>query len=69
MLILSNPSLRRWEKKWIKDFQRQKIERQEIKTEIGFLKDDINGIKADLSDAPSRKEFNQLKHEVKTLNI
>ena len=35
-----------------------------LKTEIRFVKDDINGLTAELSDTPSRKEFNQLKSRV-----
>ncbi len=42
---------------------------KELKSEIGFLKDDVKGIKSDLSDTPSRKEFNQLKTKIKTLHI
>ena len=30
----------------------------------GHLKDQINGLKADLSDTPSRREFQQLKSKV-----
>jgi hypothetical protein len=29
-----------------------------------YLKDQINGLEADLSDAPSRKEFQELKSKV-----
>lgn len=33
--------------------------KEDLKREAGWLKDDIKGLKADLSDTVSRKEFNQ----------
>jgi archaellum component FlaC len=35
-----------------------------VKTELAHVKDEINGLKADLSDTPSRKEFENLKTRV-----
>jgi hypothetical protein len=35
--------------------------KQELKTEIGFVKDEIKGLKADLSDTPSRRELEEPK--------
>ncbi len=37
---------------------------REVKNEIRWVKDDINGLKAEFSNTPSRKEFNQLKTKV-----
>lgn len=50
-----------------KGFAEAKKERQEIKTELRYVKGDIEGLKAELSDTPSRKDLNQLKREVETL--
>ena len=38
--------------------------KDELKTEISWLKDDINGLKVDLVDTVSRKEHNKLKAKV-----
>jgi hypothetical protein len=38
--------------------------KEELKTEISWVKDDIKGLNADLADAPSKNEFNQLKGRV-----
>ena len=40
-----------------------RFDQLETKTKSNYneLKDEINGLKADLSDTPSRKEFNELK--------
>ncbi len=38
--------------------------RSELKTEIGFVRDDINGLTAELSNTPSREELNELKRKV-----
>jgi hypothetical protein len=38
--------------------------KDDLKTEIGWVRDDINGLKADLVDTVSKKEFNQLKGKV-----
>ncbi len=35
--------------------------KEDLNREIGWVRDDINGLKADLSDTVSRKEFNNLK--------
>ena len=40
---------------------------QGLKVEMSYVKDEISGLKADISDTPSRKEFNQLKGKVETL--
>lgn len=36
----------------------------ELKNEVSYIKDDIKGLTADLSDTPSRKEFNRLEDKV-----
>jgi hypothetical protein len=38
--------------------------KEDLKREIGWVRDDINGLKADLSDTPSRGEFKHLKSKV-----
>jgi len=38
--------------------------KDDLKREIGWLKDDIKGLTADLSDTPTRKEFNKLQDRV-----
>lgn len=38
--------------------------KQEIKNEVGWVKGDINGLKADLSTVPNRAEFTKLKDKV-----
>jgi len=35
-----------------------------VESEINFVKTDVRDIKADLSNTPSRKEFNELKTKV-----
>lgn len=41
---------------------------QEVKVEISFLKDEVKGLKADLSTTVSKKEFGQFKRKIsKTL--
>ena len=44
----------------------EKVGRRFDKMEVGqpHLKDQIDGLKADLSDTPSRREFQQLKSKV-----
>lgn len=42
--------------------------RSELKSEIGFVKDEINGLKAEFSTTPSRKEFEEVKRKVNDLN-
>jgi archaellum component FlaC len=37
---------------------------QGVETEVRFVKDEINGLKADLSTTPSRGEFEELKTKV-----
>jgi len=43
-----------------------RVDRRLDTLEVGqfYLKDKINGLKADLSDTPSRREFQQLKSKV-----
>jgi len=38
--------------------------KDDLKREIGFIRDDINGLKADLSTIPTRQEFETLKNKV-----
>ncbi len=38
--------------------------KEDLKREASWLKDDIKGLTADLSDVPSRKEFNEVKGKV-----
>jgi len=38
--------------------------KKDLKREVGWLKDDIKGLTADLSDTPTRKEFNKLQDRV-----
>lgn len=38
--------------------------KEDLKREAGWLKDDIKGLKADLSIVPGRGEFNNLKAKV-----
>ena len=38
--------------------------KEDLKREVGWLKDDIKGLTADLSGVPTRKEFNQVKTKV-----
>lgn len=40
-----------------------------IKTDIVFIKRDIQDIKADRFDTPTRQEFNKLKSKVETLQV
>ena len=41
---------------------------QEVKVEMSFLKDEVKGLKADLSTTVSKKEFGQFKRRIsKTL--
>lgn len=35
-----------------------------LETEVSHVKDEINGLKGELSDTPSRREFNELKARV-----
>lgn len=37
---------------------------ENIETEVGFVRQDISDIKADLSLTPTRREFNELKTKV-----
>lgn len=36
----------------------------DLQREIGWVRDDIKGLTADLSDVPNRQEFNELKTRV-----
>jgi hypothetical protein len=38
--------------------------KEDLKREVSWLKDDIKGLTADLSNVPSRNDFNQLKGKV-----
>lgn len=38
--------------------------KEDLKREVSWLRDDINGLKTDLSDIPTKKEFNELKGRV-----
>ncbi|MFV1917626.1 MAG: hypothetical protein ACC618_04075 [Patescibacteria group bacterium] len=38
--------------------------KEDLKREILYVRDDIKGLKADLSDTPSRKQFEELKRRV-----
>lgn len=38
--------------------------KDDLKREVGWLKDDIKGLTADLTDVPTRKEFNEVKTKV-----
>ena len=40
---------------------------EKIEAEVTYIKRGVNDLKADLSDTPSRTEFNNLKQEVKIL--
>jgi len=42
--------------------------RSELENGISFLKDEINGLKAEFSTTPSRKEFEEVKRRVSELN-
>lgn len=37
---------------------------EEVRVSLSWVKDEVNGLKAELSDTPSRKEFENLKREV-----
>ena len=38
--------------------------KEDLKREVGWLKDDIKGLTADLADTPTREEFNKLQVKV-----
>ena len=38
--------------------------REEVKTQITFVRDDIKGLEGELANTPTRKEFNDLKKKV-----
>ncbi len=38
--------------------------KDELKTEISWLRDDVKGLTADISVIPSKREFNELKGKV-----
>jgi len=40
---------------------------QGLTVEMSYIKDEISGLKADISDIPTKKEFNLLKRKVETL--
>lgn len=48
------------------DERNQKIfaTKEDLKREVSWLRDDISGLKVELSDTPSRREFNELKGRV-----
>ena len=37
---------------------------RKVEVELSFVKDEMNGLKADLSTTPSRREFQELKSKV-----
>jgi len=41
---------------------------RQLKTEISFVKDDVKGIKSDLSTTPSRSEFEDFKRNFKRVS-
>ena len=41
--------------------------RTELKNEIRFVKDDVKGLHAEISDAASKREVNQLKTQMRML--
>lgn len=47
-----------------KDDLKQFATKEDLHKEVSWLRGDIRDLKADLSDTPSRKEFNQLKTKV-----
>jgi hypothetical protein len=47
-----------------KRFEKKFATKEDLKREISFLRDDINGVKSDFLDVPSRIEFNKLKARV-----
>src|SRR3989344_1117064 len=38
--------------------------KEDLKREIGWLKDDVNGLTADLANTPTQDEFNKLRRKV-----
>ena len=42
---------------------------QGLTVEMSYIKDEISGLKADISDIPTKKEFNLLKRKVDTLSV
>ncbi|OGM20922.1 hypothetical protein A2714_00330 [Candidatus Woesebacteria bacterium RIFCSPHIGHO2_01_FULL_38_9] len=42
--------------------------KSEVRTELRYVKDEIRGLTVELSDAPSKKEFNELKRRVDKYN-
>lgn len=47
-----------------KEDLKQFATKEDLGREVGWLRNDINGLKADLSDTPSKREFNKLKSKV-----
>ena len=47
-----------------KDDLKQFATKEDLKREVSWLRDDIKGLTADLSETVSKKEFNQLKGKV-----
>ena len=39
--------------------------KEDLKREVSWLRDDINGLKADLTGVVSKKEFNEFKRDLK----
>ena len=52
----------RWEIK--RNLDEIKSGQQELKVSISYLKDEVKGLKADLSDTPSRRQLHELKERV-----
>ena len=50
------------------DVQEIKQDTQELKVRVNHLEDQFDGLKAEFSNVPSRKEFNDLKSEVRSIS-
>jgi hypothetical protein len=48
-----------------KEDLKQFATKEDLKREVSWLKDDIRGLTADLSGVATKKEFNQLKRDLK----
>lgn len=52
-----------------KDFAKVSVKIDSLTTEVRDLKNNVEGIKADISTTPSRDEFNQLKAKVNKMAL
>jgi hypothetical protein len=50
-----------------KEDLKQFATKEDLKREISWVRDDIRGLTADISNVPTRKEFNELKGRVSKL--